>query len=70
MVGVCLVAGVNGKKMQPAARLDRMQRMFAETGGILTEDYEHFTQQGAPTVRSKVPRKSERLLSRPVPRLN
>ena len=70
MVGLCLVAEVNEKIMPPAERLNRMRAMFAATGGILAEDYEHFTQRGAPTVRSKVPRKSERLLSRPVPRLN
>jgi hypothetical protein len=42
----------------PTARLRRMRRMFAKIGGILIEDYEHFTRQDASSPRNKVPRTS------------
>ena len=44
-----------------AERLERMRQMFALEGGILVEDYEHFTRPtlpGAPIGRSKARRKS------------
>ena len=45
------------KAVQPADRLVRMRKMFAKSGGILVEDYEHFTRQGASTPPSKAARK-------------
>jgi hypothetical protein len=44
--------------MIPTARLRRMRRMFAKSGGILVEDYEHFTRQDAATRQNKGRRKS------------
>lgn len=34
---------MDGMKVTPTERLRRMRRMFAKAGGILLEDYEHFT---------------------------
>lgn len=45
------------KIIQPAQRLRRMRRMFAKEGGILAEDYEHFTRRDAAIPRNKAPRK-------------
>ncbi len=42
----------------PARRLRRMRQMFAKNGGILTEDYEYFTQRDAAIPPNKAARKS------------
>lgn len=45
----------------PEERLRRMQAMFAQEGGVLAEDYEHFTginPLGGAIRQSKAPRKS------------
>lgn len=64
-----LIALVNTETI-PMVRMRRMRRMFAKSGGILVEDYEHFTQRDAPTGRSKVPRKLAQSHSRPDPGRN
>ena len=46
------------KAVQPADRLLRMRKMFAKSGGILVEDYEHFTRRDASTPPNKAARKS------------
>lgn len=49
-------------------RLQRMRQMFAEEGGILAEDYEHFTgikQPDESIDRNKARRKSETPSGRP-----
>ena len=56
---------VTAKLIQPAQRLRRMRRMFAKEGGILVEDYEHFTRQDAASPQSKAVRKSAKLLAQP-----
>jgi hypothetical protein len=43
----------------PAARLRRMQSMFAKRRAVLLEDYEYFTAQGEPNHPNKVTRKLE-----------
>jgi hypothetical protein len=48
---------VTAKLIQPAQRLRRMRRMFAKEGGILAEDYEHFTRRDAAIPQNKAPRK-------------
>ena len=52
------IFGVTAKLIQPAQRLRRMRQMFAKDGGILLEDYDHFTRQDAAIPRNKAPRKS------------
>ena len=47
-------------------RLVRMRKMFASSGGILVEDYEHFTKQGEPNHRNKAPRKLVERRGQPV----
>ncbi len=45
----------------PTERLERMREMFAKEGGILVEDYAHFTgitPPDAPKTQSRVRRKS------------
>lgn len=52
----------------PAERLERMREMFAKEGGILAEDYAHFTglmRPDAPIARNKAPRRSETPSARP-----
>ena len=46
------------KAVQPADRLLRMRKIFAKSGGILVEDYEHFTRQDASNSPNKAVRKS------------
>ena len=46
------------KTVQPTDRLVRMRKMFAKSGGILVEDYEHFTRQDASNSPNKAVRKS------------
>lgn len=58
IVFLCLVGGVNEKIIKPTQRLHRMRQMFASSGGILVEDYEHFTRQDAATRQNKGSRKS------------
>lgn len=51
--------------IQPAQRLRRMRQMFAKEGGILVEDYEHFTRLDAANPQSKAVRMSAKSLARP-----
>jgi len=44
--------------VRPTDRLLRMRKMFAKSGGILVEDYEHFTRRDASTPPNKAARKS------------
>ena len=58
-------------ELTPEERLRRMQAMFAKDGGILAEDYQHFTginPLGAATRQSKAPRKSAERCARQDPR--
>lgn len=58
------------KRSAPASaeRLARMREMFAKEGGILAEDYAHFTglkQPGGSIALNKAPRKSRTPSERP-----
>ena len=56
-----VLSGNVNEKIIPSARLRRMRRMFAKDGGILVEDYEHFTRrQGAAILLNKAARKLEK----------
>ncbi len=56
---LCYLMGVMKTKLiSPLARLHRMRRMFEKKGGILVEDYDHFTRQGVSIPLNKAPRKS------------
>jgi hypothetical protein len=57
-------------RLSPEARLRRMRRMFAKTGGILAEDYEHFTGPGASNGQNKAGHKSRKLTGPQSPRPN
>ena len=56
---------VTAKLIQPTQRLRRMRQMFAKTGGILLDDYEHFTRQGAAIPQNKAPHKLAKAHERP-----
>jgi hypothetical protein len=47
----------NAAKTTVAERLRRMREMFASQGGILVDDYEHFTRQDGPNAPSKAARR-------------
>ena len=63
-----LVVGVSAKLIKPASRLQRMRRMFAKDGGILVEDYEHFTRQDAAIPLNKAVHTSAKAHGRQAPR--
>lgn len=51
----------NPQALEPRDRMTRMREMFAKEGGILAEDYTHFTgirQPGEAIVPNKAPRRS------------
>ena len=49
---------MSARTIQPAQRLQRMRRMFAKGGGILVEDYEHFTRRDVAIPPNKAVRRS------------
>ena len=60
------------KEIKPTERVRRMQRMYSEHAGVLTEDYEFFTQPpappDAPTAPNIADRKSAKQSGRPAPK--
>ena len=70
--GLMLSWNVSNKiQPPPGARLRRMERMFAKSGGILVEDYQYFTKHSLPdasTLQNKAVRKSETVRALRVPR--